>query len=205
MSWLRSRLPGVFAGEASNGLFDFPTRPRRSDHHIDYLYDLLAFGSRIRVADAFADHSERHVYPRIGLHREEVSLILLLHRSPATMAKGVRSILFLLHTSSHLLTPYSDALLDALIVAKRLILEQSNRDIRFLATINLKSVMNKSIRYSSALSFASPQRTFATTSATSTTSPFSRPSCCSPRSPPSTSIATTPSPSLRPACCTSIR
>ena len=129
----------------------------------------------------------------------------MLHRSPTTMAKGVRSILFLLHTSSHLLTPYSDALLDALIVAKRLILEQSNRDIRFLATINLKSVMNKSIRYSSALSFASPQRTFATTSATSTTSPSSRPSCCSPRSPPSTSIATTPSPSLRPACCTSIR
>ena len=67
------------------------------------------------------------------------------------MAKGVRSILFLLHTSSHLLTPYSDAILDALIVAKRLILEQSNRDIRFLATINLKSVMNKSIRYSKPL------------------------------------------------------
>ena len=71
--------------------------------------------------------------------------------SPTTMAKGVRSILFLLHTSSHLLTPYSDAILDALIVAKRLILEQSNRDIRFLATINLKSVMNKSIRYSKPL------------------------------------------------------
>lgn len=85
--------------------------------------------------------------------------------SPTTMAKGIRSILFLLHTSSHLLTPYSDAILDALIVAKRLILEQSNRDIRFLATINLKSVMNKSIRYSSHSLFLLSQRTFGTMSA----------------------------------------
>lgn len=72
---------------------------------------------------------------------------MLIH-SRDTQSKGIRSIQFLLHTILPLLAPYADVLLEVLIEAKNGILKENINDLSFLSRINLRSVMNKTVKYS---------------------------------------------------------
>ena len=64
--------------------------------------------------------------------------------------KCVRSLLYLLRANIAVMAPYADTLLDMLVQAKFRVLGANLSQLQFLQTVNLKAVMNKTIRFSGA-------------------------------------------------------
>lgn len=80
----------------------------------------------------------------------------LTRRNDAMLYKCIRSLLYLLHVNLSVLIPYADTLLDMLVQAKNLVLRANLADLQFLQTINLKAIMNKTVRYSGCAGGVSP-------------------------------------------------
>ena len=62
--------------------------------------------------------------------------------------KGVRALSILLKTTESELAPFSDSLLEAVIFAKSQVLKENLADLHFLSVINMPSIANKTIKYS---------------------------------------------------------
>ena len=72
----------------------------------------------------------------------------MLFRSEDLKLKAIRSVQYLLRSAPAALAQSADILAESLVELKRTILAVNMGDLSFLQRLNLKNVMNKSIKYS---------------------------------------------------------